>query len=143
MYTCQYCGNIYADIEIAKKCRVGCEMHNKATQQQSTKNGIKHDAEKPDLSLVSFAALNEVAKVMTYGKQKYAAHNWRLGLKNTRLVASSLRHITAYMMGEDKDPETGLSHISHAICGLMMLMENILLRPSLDDRWKHTEAKDD
>ena len=42
--------------------------------------GVKHDQEKPDLSLLSSIAINKVAKVMTYGKTKYAAHNWRGGI---------------------------------------------------------------
>jgi hypothetical protein len=34
-----------------------------------------------------------------------------------------MRHLNAYQKGELKDPETGLSHLAHASCGLMMLLE--------------------
>jgi hypothetical protein len=34
-----------------------------------------------------------------------------------------MRHLMAYQRGEAKDAETGLSHLAHASCGLMMLLE--------------------
>jgi hypothetical protein len=86
-------------------------------------SGVKHDQEKPDFSLLSPFALEEVAKVMTYGAKKYSANNWRGGFKYTRILAAVMRHLNAYQKGELKDPETGLSHLAHASCGLMMLLE--------------------
>jgi hypothetical protein len=77
-----------------------------------------------------------IAEVMTYGKKKYSAHNWRGGLSYSRLLAAALRHIFAYLGGESKDPETGLSHLGHASCCLMMLLEFETTRPDLDDRYK-------
>ncbi len=100
-------------------------------------SGIKYDQEKPDFSLLSSVALTEVAKVMTYGKRKYDSHNWRKGLNNSRLFAAAMRHGFSWLGGEDLDPETGLSHLAHMACCAMMLLENMLLRPQLDDRWKH------
>lgn len=86
---------------------------------------IKHDAEKPMMSLLSPFALEEMAKVLTHGAKKYSDHNWRNngGLKYSRLMSAVMRHLTAYQQGETKDLETGLSHLSHAACGLMMLIE--------------------
>jgi len=97
--------------------------------------GIKHDQEKPDFSLLSSIALFEVARVMTFGKKKYAAHNWRKGMQVCRLLAAALRHIFAYLGGETKDPESGCSHLAHAICCLMMALEFEFTRPELDDRF--------
>lgn len=102
----------------------------------SLKTGVKHDQEKPDMSLLSSVALRKVAEVMTFGKKKYSAHNWRGGIAYSRLIAACLRHITAYNGGEDKDPETGLSHLAHASCCLMMLLEFEETQPTLDDRYK-------
>lgn len=104
------------------------------TEQKAT--GVKHDQEKPDMSLLSPIALTEVAKVMTFGKQKYSAHNWRGGIAYSRLLAAALRHTLSFMGGEDKDPETGLSHAAHAICCLMFLVEFTVTKPDLDDRYK-------
>ena len=101
-----------------------------------TNEGIKHDNEKPDLSLLSSMAIIEVGKVMTFGKKKYTANNWRGGIVYTRLIAAALRHIFAFLGGESTDPESGISHAAHAICCLMMLLEFQQTRPDLDDRYK-------
>ena len=86
-------------------------------------SGVKHDQEKPDFSLLSPFALEEIAKVMTYGARKYSPNNWRGGFKYTRILAAVMRHLNSYQKGELTDPETGLSHLAHASCGLMMLLE--------------------
>lgn len=98
--------------------------------------GIKHDQEKPDMSLLSSIALTKLAQVMTFGKKKYSAHNWRGGIEWDRVLSACMRHITAYNGGEDKDPETGLSHIAHAMCCLMFLLEYEETHKGLDNRYK-------
>lgn len=97
--------------------------------------GRKDDSEKPDMSLLSPHALEKIAQVMTYGKRKYSANNWRGGIAYSRLIAAAMRHITAYQKGVDKDDETGLSHLAHASCCLMMLLEFEETRTDLDDRY--------
>lgn len=98
--------------------------------------GIKHDDEKPDMSLLSSIALTKTAQVMTFGKKKYSAHNWRGGMAWSRLLAASMRHLLAYMGGQDKDPETGLSHLSHLSCCIMFLLEYEETHADKDDRYK-------
>ncbi len=98
--------------------------------------GKKFDSHKPDMSLLSSIALFKVAEVMTFGKQKYSANNWRKGLAYTRLAAAALRHIFSWLGGESLDPETGCSHLAHASCCLMMLLEFETTRQDLDDRYK-------
>lgn len=98
--------------------------------------GIKADTGKAPMDLLSPAALLEVAKVLEFGKNKYAAWNWSKGLAYTRILSAILRHIFSYMMGEDKDPESGLSHIAHAMCNCMFLLHFEKFRPDLDDREK-------
>lgn len=110
----------------------------------SNLTGKKFDGEKVDMDLLSPYALEKIAQVMTYGKTKYGRDNWRGGIVFSRLLAAVLRHINAYRKGETFDPETGLSHLSHASCGLMMLLEFEETRKELDDRFlKDTEQKDE
>jgi hypothetical protein len=99
-------------------------------------SGVKHDQEKSDMSLLSAIAMVKIAQVMTFGKKKYSAHNWRGGIVYSRLLAAALRHLFAYLGGESKDPETGLSHLAHAACCIMMLLEFEDTRTDLDDRYK-------
>lgn len=98
--------------------------------------GVKHDSDKPRMSLLDRHALEEIARVMGFGAKKYAAHNWRKGLEMSRLLDAALRHINAYNDGEDKDPESGLSHLAHAGCCVMFALRMEKDRPDLDDRFK-------
>lgn len=98
--------------------------------------GIKYDQDKPDLSLLSSVWIYGVGAVLTFGKKKYDAHNWRKGLQLSRLLAAALRHIFAFLNGEDRDPETGLPHLDHASCCLMFAREMWSTRPDMDDRFK-------
>jgi hypothetical protein len=100
------------------------------------KTALKFDGEKPRLELLSADALIEIAKVMTFGAKKYAEHNWRNGFAWSRLYGAALRHILSHMNGEDRDPESGLSHLSHAGCCLMFLLEHEVRGMGKDDRFK-------
>lgn len=93
----------------------------------------KHDSDKPRMELLDATAMQELAKVLTFGAQKYAAHNWRKGLSKTRLVGAALRHLFAYLGGQDNDIESGLSHAAHAMCCCMFIL-GLEHREDLDDR---------
>jgi len=100
------------------------------------KGGIKHDGEKVRLDLLSTRWIIGTGLVLTFGARKYAAHNWRQGIHLSRLLGACLRHVFAFLGGEDKDPETGLCHLYHASCCIMFASELFETRPDLDDRYK-------
>jgi hypothetical protein len=97
---------------------------------------LKFDQHKLPLNLLSTEAMNQTAAVLAFGAQKYAAHNWRAGFAWSRPLAAAMRHITAFNDGEDCDPESGLSHLAHAACCIMFLLEFEKTHPHLDDRYK-------
>ena len=99
---------------------------------------MKFDGEKTRMDLLDPCAIEQLAQVLTFGASKYAAHNWRKGISKSRLLAAALRHLFAYLSGEDKDPESGLSHVAHAMCCCMFLL-GLEHRADLDDRWKGAE----
>lgn len=105
--------------------------------------GVKYDQDKPDMSLISPIALFAVVRVMTFGKKKYTADNWRRGIVFSRLIAAALRHIFLFLSGQRLDPETGESHLAHAICCLMMILEFEETQPELNDLffYKQTNAE--
>ena len=103
-----------------------------------TGTAIKFDQDKLPLHLLSTEAMNQTAAVLAFGAQKYAEHNWRNGFTWSRPLAAAMRHITAFNAGEDKDPESGLSHLAHAACCIMFLLEFEKTHPHLDDRYKPT-----
>lgn len=68
-------------------------------------NTKKHDEAKPKMSLLPFDALREAAKVLTFGAKKHEAHNWRKGMKWSRIEDAMLRHYESYASGIDIDEE--------------------------------------
>ena len=106
-----------------------------ANEHLKQPGGIKFDGNKPRMDLIDRAAMEELGYVLGFGANKYAAHNWRKGIAYSRLIGAALRHIHAFNDGEDKDPESGYSHIGHAMCCLMFLMGTIKHNPDMDDRW--------
>lgn len=102
-------------------------------------SGVKHDQGKPRMDLLDADALEGLAAVLTFGANKYAAHNWRGGLAYSRLVAALLRHTFALLRGERIDPESGLPHIDHVGCCWMFLSNQMKTRPDMDDLYKGKE----
>jgi len=94
----------------------------------------KHDAEKTRYDLVPADALEIVTQVWTFGASKYGDRNWEKGFAWGRLFGASCRHLWAFWRGEDADPETGLPHLAHAACSVMMLLTHQLRNIGEDDR---------
>jgi hypothetical protein len=98
--------------------------------------GTKNDSDKPDLSLVPLAAIEQIAKALMYGERKYHRYNYLKGFNSNRLIAATLRHVLAWQNGEDLDPESGLSHLAHALAGLSMLLDCQRVGTLTDGRFK-------
>lgn len=105
--------------------------------------GTKDDEGKLPLDLLSPHALEETAKVLAFGADKYGAYNWTKGIKYSRVFAALMRHLWSFWRGKRVDPETGLHHLAHAMCCLMFLLHYNLLddlynyyddRPNYDPR---------
>ena len=94
---------------------------------KNVKGGIKFDEGKPMWNLVPLEAVQEVAKVLTMGANKYGKRNWvKLPDFEDRYMSATLRHITQHQSGELFDEESGLLHISHATCNLIFLAYKIM-----------------
>jgi hypothetical protein len=98
--------------------------------------GQKFDLSKTDLSLISPLALAYLSRVLDFGAKKYAPHNWRKGIDQSRLISAALRHILAYNAGENLDLETGLPHMAHAMCCCMFALEQSYTANNPDSRHK-------
>lgn len=93
------------------------------------------DSKKPRWDLLPFAAIDQVAMVMEYGSRKYTDRNWERGIPLMRMVGSALRHVKAWVLGEELDPRSGLHHLSHAAWNILCLHELVIRRRlDLDDR---------
>jgi hypothetical protein len=102
---------------------------------QTLKTGEKKDDGKERMDLLSSVAIGELARVLTFGCKKYSPNNWRLGIAWSRVIGAVLRHIFAWMRGQTYDPETGINHLAHAMCGIMFLLEYEETHKELDDRY--------
>ena len=100
------------------------------------KNGRRDNAGKPATHLLPAAALMEIAQVFEFGAKKYSPNNYRKGLPWTTYTGSLLRHVFLWTTGEEIDPESGLNHIAHAGCNVLMLLDAIIHGHGTDDRWR-------
>ena len=95
--------------------------------------GMKFDGGKPRWSLMMQGLpkfLEGVAKVLTFGAGKYAAHSWRGVPEGYERYRDALyRHLNAIERGETHDPESGLPHWYHVGCNVGFCTE-------LDERIK-------
>jgi hypothetical protein len=101
-----------------------------------TNTAVKADNGKPPMGLLPWPALWDVAKVLNYGKIKYAEHNWKKGMKWSRMYDAALRHLSAFIENEDLDPESSLPHLAHCACCILFLATYQILGIGIDDRYK-------
>lgn len=97
---------------------------------------------KPErFSLLPFDALDEILRAYNYGSKKYADHNWRKGYNWSLSFDAAMRHLTAWWEREEKDPESGLSHLAHAGWHVLCLLWFQLNGAGTDDRWEKLPTK--
>jgi hypothetical protein len=99
-------------------------------------SGTKNDKGKPPIQLIPYAWIAGVARILAFGAEKYAPWNWTKGFQWSRLGGATLRHVGAWLDGEDNDPETGENHLLHASCELMFAYCHQLFGLGEDDRKK-------
>lgn len=93
------------------------------------------------ISMVELYA--ETARVLEYGKRKYAEFNWAKGMSWQSVIACAARHLlgTPDVPGmwdypKGLDPESGLMHAGHVGCNVMFLLQFMDTYPEGDDRPK-------
>lgn len=99
-------------------------------------SGKKFDQKKAPISLIPREAIEEEAKALAFGANKYGRYNFREGIEYTRLIDAALRHILAIADGEDLDEESQCFHAGNARANLGMLLYMMKHKPEKDDRYK-------
>lgn len=68
-------------------------------------------------------SLHEVARVLTFGANKYAEDSWQTVPNAAVRYENALdRHLNAWKLGESYDPESGLHHLAHAACNVLFIL---------------------
>lgn len=106
--------------------------------------GRKADDGKDRVDLVPPELVLAVARVLTFGAQKYGDRNWEKGMRWGRVFAGLMRHLwawwggvgptnTSFVFGE-LDEETKFSHLWHAACCVASLLAYEARKVGQDDR---------
>jgi hypothetical protein len=98
------------------------------------KMATKLDNNKLRMDLIPPVAIEELAKIFTFGASKYNDRNWEKGLKYSRLLAALDRHLLEFKKCNDFDEESKELHISHAFTNLAMLIHLYTYNKECDDR---------
>jgi hypothetical protein len=109
------------------------------------KQGLRFNSNKIRMDLVPYSAIEGIAKVLTYGANKYTIkdeegniitkgdNNWKLGMPWLDVYASLDRHLGAWLKGEDYD-ESGELHIDHVLTNAAFIKEYMSIYPEGDNR---------
>lgn len=91
------------------------------------------------LDLIPPRVMKEVALAMKEGADKYGRYNYRtVNVLYSTYYASTMRHLSDWFEGEDIDPDSGLSHVTKAIAGLLVLRDAMEGGNITDDRPTNT-----
>jgi len=121
------------------EAELGCELTRWGDKVDTHSTGAKRaNGGKIRWDLMPIAPMRDTALIWTFGADKYGDRNWEKGFDWSGPYASMQRHLQAWFAGEDFDPESGMSHLAHAACNLMMLQQFEYTHPDGDNRPKDT-----
>ena len=90
---------------------------------------------KVPLHLVPPVAIAYMGMALKEGAKKYGPYNWRENnVEVMTYIGAAMRHIGAYVDGEDTDPESGNPHLSHALASLAILVDAVEGNTAIDNR---------
>lgn len=117
----------------------------------SDNSGTKQDNGKLRIDLIPPEAIQALARIYTYGAngipasdqfpgkaEPYAERNWEKGMDWGRVFAALNRHLWAFWLGEDLDPESGFPHIEHTLWNAAALVTYRLRKIGTDTRGGRT-----
>lgn len=94
-----------------------------------------HGLKKPAFGLIPSTALVHLAVVMQLGAKKYGPYNWRDKKVSVSVYIDAMeRHIRSFLDGESTDPESGASHLAHAMACCAIILDAMACENINDDR---------
>lgn len=101
------------------------------------KTGGQKGQKESQLGAIDPLALTELGKVAGFGAAKYERANFLKGYAWSLTLDALFRHLLALAAGEDRDPESGHLHASHAMWHCATLTSFTLRGLGTDDRLKY------
>jgi hypothetical protein len=87
------------------------------------------------MHLIPPAAKIHLALALKNGAEKYGAYNWRdEEISATVYIAAAMRHLDAYLDGEDVAEDSGVHHIAHAMACCALILDGLECEQLIDDR---------
>jgi hypothetical protein len=87
--------------------------------KETVNKALRFNTGKDKWSLVHFASLSPMIKVLEFGAEKYEPHNWKKEMSNEEILESLQRHLAALFDGETHDIESKVHHIGHILANAM------------------------
>ena len=110
-------------------------------QSPSTNPKRKSGVRKPSAQFIPPIAIVEEAVVMALGADKYTAFSWQDDpVDATTYYSAAMRHLMSWFSGEDRDRESGASHLAHVRACMAILMDCQASGILIDDRPKCASA---
>lgn len=90
---------------------------------------------KPSAQFIPPVALIEESVVMALGAAKYGAFNWQQDpVDASTYYSAAIRHLLQWFSGEDRDQESGASHLAHVRACMAILLDAQASGKLVDDR---------
>lgn len=101
--------------------------------------GRKDDHGKLPWHLLPPDAVEQVLQVLKFGADRYGERNWERGMGWHRPFSAAMRHLWAWWRGEERDPDSDISHLAHAAVNVLFLLAYQGRAIGKDDRPTTTE----
>ena len=106
-----------------------------------TEQALRYNTGKRQWSLVDFKSLESMVEVLEHGCIKYSPHNWKKGMPVSEVSESLLRHMFAFLSGQDKDIDSNCDHLGHIMANAMFLSYIMREKSHYDDRIREIPTK--
>jgi len=85
--------------------------------------GKKFDTGKLEWDHMRWGELGQIMEILQFGANKYGWDNFeKVDNAESRYKSALLRHVIAYVNGEENDQESGKHHLAHAGCNVLFLL---------------------
>ena len=121
-------------LDVVKNSYKACDLK---VSKIKNNEGKKYDEGKNRMGLMceNFSrALWEVAKISTFGANKYGDNTWQnLSNPKERYMDALCRHLFQHLQGNKVDSDSGLLHLQHMCWNALALLE-FELKPEINEK---------